>query len=67
VLGDLRERVCKPGLPINAVDFECVDQREHDRGGDSPSNSTQLTRMVTALRLIFVPKQPSSETKGNVQ
>jgi hypothetical protein len=31
VLGDLRE-VAKPGLTINAVALECLDEREHDSG-----------------------------------
>jgi hypothetical protein len=31
-LGDLRDHVGKPGLTINAVELESLDEREHDRG-----------------------------------
>jgi hypothetical protein len=29
VLGDLREHVRKPGLTINAIELECLAEREH--------------------------------------
>jgi hypothetical protein len=31
-LGDLRDHVGKPGLTINAVELESLDEREHERG-----------------------------------
>jgi len=36
-LDDLREHVCR-GLTINAVELECLDEHEHDRGGDAVMN-----------------------------
>ena len=39
-LDDLREHVCR-GLTINAVELECLDEREHDRGGRSEERMTE--------------------------
>lgn len=33
VFDDLCGHVCKPGLTINAVELECLHERDHDRGG----------------------------------